>query len=77
MSLELPVRELGPFCRNLEGRVAEDNDRIKEAAFIQRDELAAAFVNPFQSRHGAVLVVPTRHAPTILDLNDTGAEDEC
>ena len=74
MPLELPEREPCPFCENLEGRVGADADTIKKAAFIERQDLAAAFVNPFPARHGAVLVVPTRHAPTILDLSELEAE---
>ena len=74
MAFELPEREPCPFCENLEGRVSTDSDTIKRWAYVERDELAAAFVNPFQMRHGAVLVVPTRHAPTILDLSEPEAE---
>ena len=31
-------------------------------------------MNPFQSREGATLVVPTRHAPSVLDLTEAEAE---
>ena len=68
--MQLPEREPCPFCENLEGRVADDSATIKRWAFIERQDLAAAFVNPFQMRRAAVLVVPTRHAPTILDLTE-------
>ncbi len=73
MPIELPVRDPCPFCRNLAGEVSEDEDDAKRAVYIQRDELAAAFVNPFQSMRGACLVIPTRHAPTILDLSESEA----
>jgi histidine triad (HIT) family protein len=63
-----------PFCENLRGRVTSDSYGIKKWAYIERQDLAAAFVNPFQSRQGAVLVVTTRHAPTILDLTEHEAE---
>ena len=72
--MQLPEREPCPFCENLEGRVADDSATIKRWAFIERQYLVAAFVNPFQSRHGASLVVPTRHSPTILDLTEGEAE---
>ena len=74
MPIELPKREPCPFCENLEDRVTADSDTIKRWAIIERQDLAAAFVNPFQSRHAAVLVVPTRHAPTVLDLGEPEAE---
>ena len=69
MALELPERDPCPFCENLAGRVEQDLPRIKKVTYIERGELAAAFANPYSSRDGAVLVIPTRHAPTILDLS--------
>ena len=74
MPIELPQRDPCPFCENLAGRVAADSDTIKKWAFVERQDLAAAFVNPFQISHGAVLVVPTRHVPTILNLTEADAE---
>jgi hypothetical protein len=47
MPLELPEREPCPFCKNLRGRVTSDSDGIKKWAYIERQDLAAAFVNPF------------------------------
>ena len=73
MPIELPEREPCPFCENLEGRVTADTD-IKQWAFIERLDAVAAFVNPFQMRRGAVLVVTTRHAGTILDLTEPEVE---
>ena len=74
MAIELPLRDPCPFCENLEGRVAADSDTIKRWAFVERQDLVAAFVNPFQHREGALLLVPTRHASTILDLTEGEAE---
>ncbi len=41
---------------------------------MERVDLAAAFVNPYEHRLGAVLVVPTRHASTVLDLTEPESE---
>ena len=74
MALELPEREPCPFCENLQGNVVKDSSHIKRWAFIERLDSVAAFVNPYKLSHGAVLVVPTRHAPTVLDLGEPEAE---
>jgi diadenosine tetraphosphate (Ap4A) HIT family hydrolase len=74
MSIELPKREPGPFCENLAGRVTADSNRTKKWAFVELLDLAAAFVNPYQHRLWAVLVVPTRHASTVLDLTEPESE---
>ncbi len=74
MPLEIPERDPCPFCENLAGAVDGDRGRVKRCAFITREDLAAAFLNPYQSREGATLVVPTRHAPTVLDLTEPEAE---
>ena len=74
MPVVIPERDPCPFCENLEGAVDADSDDIKRCAFIERQDLAAAFVNPYQGREGATLVVPTRHASTVLDLTEPEAE---
>ena len=74
MPLVIPKRAPCPFCENLSGTVDADSTDIKRCAFIERQDLAAAFVNPYQSREGATLVVPTRHAPSVLDLTEAEAE---
>ena len=74
MPLEIPERDPCPFCENLAGAVDADSGRAKRCAFIERQDMAAAFVNPFQGREGATLVGPTRHAPTVLDLTEPEAE---
>jgi len=60
-SIILPQREPCPFCENVTGR--------HQCAFIFRDETISSFVSPRQYGKGAVLVIPNRHAPTVLDLN--------
>ena len=72
--MELPHRDPCPFCENVQNRVNADSETVKRLAFVERQELAAAFVSRFQSRHGAVLVATTRHVPTILDLTESEAE---
>lgn len=72
MSFELPEREPCPFCENF--KIKTDTTDIRRVAFVERQELTAAFVNRFQVRRGAVLVVTTRHAPTLLDLTESEAE---
>ena len=74
MPLQLPQREPCPFCENLLGRIASDSSGIKQWAFIERLDSVAAFVNPYQFSPGTVLVVTTRHASTILDLNESEAQ---
>ena len=74
MPLVIPERDPCPFCQNLKGAVDADSSDVKRCAFVERQDLAAAFVNPYQSREGATLVVPTRHAPSLLDLTDPEAE---
>jgi histidine triad (HIT) family protein len=48
------------FCEYLAGH--------RDCAFIIREPLAAAFVNRTQYERGALLVVPTTHRATILDI---------
>ena len=61
MSIILPQREPCPFCENIAGR--------HQCAFTFHSETISSSVNPRQYGKGAVLIVPNRHAPTILDLN--------
>jgi histidine triad (HIT) family protein len=49
------------FCERIAG---ERNDW----AVIDQDELTISFVNPRQFEEGQALVIPRRHAPTLLDL---------
>ena len=61
MPIEVPTHERGcPFCGNLEGR--------NQSVLVETLEDTFAFLNPRQFGKGHVLVVPKRHAPTVLDL---------
>ena len=72
MSIEIPVRDPCPFCRNLRGEV-DDEERTKRFAYVERLTDVAAIVNPYQVSRGAILVMPSRHAPTVLDLTEDEA----
>ena len=74
MAIELPQRDPCPFCENVKSRVNADSETVKKLAFVEKQDSAAAFVNPFQTRHGAVLVATTRHVLTILDLEESEAQ---
>ena len=65
MPFELPQ---GPciFCE----RIAGKGDRW---AIIEENDLIVAVINPRQYEEGQALVVPRRHAPTLLDLTDSEA----
>ncbi len=66
MPLELPQHERGcPFCRNIEGWT--------EAVVVENLAESFAFLNPRQFGRGHVLVIPKRHAPTVLDLTSAEA----
>jgi histidine triad (HIT) family protein len=64
MPFDLPEREPCPFCQNVAGR--------SDCAVVERLPATLAFVHPHQFGRGHLLVVTTRHAETILDLE--GAE---
>jgi histidine triad (HIT) family protein len=50
------------FCAYLAGE--------RECVFVARTKLVAAFVNRTQYERGAMLVVPTAHRDTILEMTD-------
>ena len=50
-----------------------DERRTKRFAFVERLPQVVAIVNPYQVSPGALLVMTTRHAPTVLDLTDDEA----
>jgi histidine triad (HIT) family protein len=50
------------FCRIVAGEVP--------AEVVHRDDGALAFLDVHPAARGHVLVVPRRHAPTLLDLDD-------
>jgi len=61
MPFELPSNERCPFCGNM-----ADPSR---SAIVEVLEESLAFVNPRPFGLGHLLVVPRRHAATLLDLN--------
>ena len=65
MPIELPE---GPciFCERVAGGRSD-------WAVIDEDELTVSFINPRQFEVGQALVIPRRHAPTLLDLTDAEA----
>ncbi len=73
MPIEIPVRDPCPFCRNLRDEIVADEEHRKRFAYIERLTDVAAVVNPYAVSLGAVLVMPTRHAPTVLDLTEDEA----
>ena len=74
MPIETPVRDPCPFCRNLRDEIVADEERSKRFAYVKRLTDVAAVVNPNAVSLGAVLVMPTRHAPTVLDLTEHEAQ---
>jgi histidine triad (HIT) family protein len=64
--IELPPAAACRFCE----RIAGTRD---DWAVISEDDLSLSFVNPAQFEAGQSLVIPRRHAPTILDLRDDEA----
>jgi diadenosine tetraphosphate (Ap4A) HIT family hydrolase len=54
------------FCERLSG------DRARFAV-IDEDDLTVSFINPRQFEVGQALVIPRRHAPTLLDMTDEEA----
>ena len=54
-------RDSCAFCEYLAG--------TRPCAFVRRTDAVASFVNLRQYERGALLVVPTRHASTVLDLH--------
>jgi histidine triad (HIT) family protein len=65
---DLPEQDPCLFCE----RIAGDRD---DWAVFYEDTSTIAFINPRQFEEGQALVVPRRHAPTVLDLTDDEAAD--
>lgn len=61
MRFELEPYTTCSFCRDLDG--------TRDCAFVARTEDAAAIVNERQYERGGMLVIPTRHHETILDVS--------
>ena len=60
MPIEIPTHEQCPFCGFSSG--------ARQSAVVEDLPETFAFLNPRQFGRGHVLVIPKRHAPTILDL---------
>ena len=60
---EMPIWDPCPFCELAAGRI--ENRHIIDAT-----KKTLTIVNPRQFEIGQLLVIPRRHAPTILDLTD-------
>ena len=60
---EMPIRDPCPFCELAAGRGETRH-------IIDATEKTLTFINQRQFEIGQLLVIPRRHAPTILDLND-------
>ena len=63
MPIELPKVDVCLFCERLEGR-------RDDWAVVDEDDLTVCFINPLQFEVGQVLVIPRRHAPTLVELLD-------
>jgi histidine triad (HIT) family protein len=61
MPFEVPHHDRCPFCRHVEGG--------NQFAVVEELPETLAFLPPRQNGLGHVLVIPKRHAPTILDLD--------
>ena len=59
---ELPQVDACVFCEMLAGKV--------DKGLVEETELTLTIVNIRQFEVGQVLVIPRRHAPTVLDLTD-------
>ncbi|MEM7128856.1 MAG: HIT family protein [Chloroflexota bacterium] len=67
LSLIPPERDPCPFCSNIQG--------TNRCAFVYRANGISSFVNPRQYERGGLLIIPDRHAATILELDqETMAE---
>ena len=61
MPIEIPKHENGcPFCGNIIGKNTQ--------AVVEETDDVYAFLNPRQFGKGHILVIPKRHAATILEL---------
>lgn len=65
---EMPIWDPCPFCELAAGRI--ENRHI-----INATEKTLTIVNPRQFEIGQLLIIPRRHAPTILDLTDDEAAE--
>ena len=61
-AFELPQQDPCPFCEDIAGR--------RECAVVEDRADTFALVGPHQPTKGKLLIVPKRHVPTVLDLED-------
>ncbi len=61
MPITLPIVTECGFCEYTAG--------TRKCAFVRRGPLVSSIVNRTQYEMGAVLVIPNRHLPTVLDLD--------
>jgi histidine triad (HIT) family protein len=69
MPFELPAHRDNrcPFCTNVMGG--------NQMAVVYEDDVPYAFVNPRMSGLGHLLVIPKRHAATLLELEPAEAQE--
>ena len=66
MPIDVPERDRCPFCSYIE-------TRTQQWAVVEELPDTLAFLPPRQSGLGHVLVIPKRHAPTLLHLDGSEA----
>jgi histidine triad (HIT) family protein len=68
MPFELPQHRdnVCPFCTNIMGG--------NQTAVVHQDDATFAFINPRMAGLGHTLVIPRRHASTLLDLDAAEAQ---
>ena len=66
MPFDLPSVDVCLFCERIDG--SKD-----DWAVIEQDDATISVINPLQFEVGQALVIPRRHAPTILDLSEPEA----
>jgi histidine triad (HIT) family protein len=65
MPIEMPQRDSCAFCNNIAG--------VIRFAVVEELEQTLAFLPARQHGTGHVLVIPRRHAPTLIDLDSSEA----
>jgi len=61
MAIILPTVAVCGFCEYIAGK--------RECAFIRRGPLVSSLINRTQYETGALLIIPNRHLPTVLELS--------
>ena len=75
MPFQIPSHDDCAFCRNVSGLpvVSRIDGETVGCAVIESLEETFAFINPYQFSPPHILVIPKRHAATILDLTSEEA----